>query len=435
MVRRGLERDRDKRYGDAVTYIEALEKVGRGLTSAETQEIPIARGEAAGGAAGAPSGAVPQPAAAPAEPPRRRSSSELSREERLDLLAQIERAGRRNQEGTQALAKAEAALAAGKLAEARELVGQIEIASPRAAGLEAFRWRLQQAEEQAEQQRRTAETEQVLAGYLKRRQLPLARLALDTLLELAPAHPRRAELEAAIDKLARELEQQKRAEKALEAGRAALAQGDLRAARRELEVLVRGDLGPPASSPVAAKAEAFRVELAAAERSQRQGSQVEERRKRLEQLLAARNVAEAERELEQLAALEVTRVTLDAYRAQLEEIRRQASAKERLVEFERRYKILADHEDWIGARQIAREVQTALPGHPRAAEMYADLERREAEHRRQQTVAQGIQQIETFIAQKDAAKAELALKVLLQMDPDNKHRKRLEKAVRGLGGR
>ncbi len=451
VVRRALERDRDKRYPDAVGFIEVLEKVGRALAGAETQEIPVARPAAAapasaapaaapdGGAAGpsessAPAGARPASGPAPGyplpDPPRQRSSSELSRAERIDLLAQIERAGRRNLEGTQILGKAETALAAGQLAEARELMGQIEISNPRAAGVEAFRWRLEQVEAQAAQQRRSAETEQVLAGYLQRRQLPLARLALETLLELSPGHPRRAELESQIEHLAREVEGRKKAEKALEAGRAALAQGDIRAARRELEVIVRNDT---ASQP--GRAEAFRAELTAAERSQREGSEVEERRKRLEQLLASRQVAEAERELEQLGGLEVTRVTLDAYRNQLDEIRSQASAKVQIVEFERRYKLLFEAEDWYGAREIARELERALPGHPRAAEMFAEVDRRDAEHRRQQTIAQGVQQIETFLAQKDGPKAEMALRVLLQMDPENKNRKRLEKAVKGLVGR
>jgi eukaryotic-like serine/threonine-protein kinase len=434
VVRRGLERERDRRYTDAVVFIEALEKIGRALTGAETQEIPIAKpaAPAAPAALAEPAEpAAPAPPDALPEPPRYRSSSELSRAERIELLAQIERAGRRNQEGTQILGKAETALAAGQLDEARELLGQIEISNPRAAGVEAFRWRLQQVEEQAAAGRRTAETEQVLAGYLQRRQLPLARLALETLLELSPGHPRRAELEAALERLARDLEQQKRAEKALEAGRAALAQGDFSAARRELEVIVRNDT---ASQP-GARAEAFRAELAAAERAQRQGSEVEERRKRLEKALAARQVAEAERELEQLSGLEVTRVTLDAYRAQLEEVRSASTAKARTAEFERRYKLLFEAEDWYGAREIAREMERDLPGHPRAGEMFAEVDRREADHRRQQTVAQGIQQIETFIAQKDGPKAEMALRILLQMDPENKNRKRLEKAVRGLGGR
>ena len=66
--------------------------------------------------------------------------------------------------------------------------------------------------------------------------------------------------------------------------------------------------------------------------------------------------------------------------------------------------------------------------------MFAEIDRLEAEHRREQAVEQGIRQVEAFVEQRDAAKAELALKILLQMDPENRHRKRLEKQVRALRG-
>ncbi len=64
--------------------------------------------------------------------------------------------------------------------------------------------------------------------------------------------------------------------------------------------------------------------------------------------------------------------------------------------------------------------------------MFAEIERLEAGFRRQQSVEQGVRQIEAFIEKGDAAKAELALKILLQMDPENRHRKRLEKQVRAM---
>src|SRR5262249_44898500 len=158
---------------------------------------------------------------------------ELSAEEKRELLAQIERAGKKTQESTQVLARAEAALAAGRIAEAKSILHQVETAHPRATGVAELKWRIEQAEEQEQEQqrRRKAETEQVLAGYLEKRQLALARLALETLLELQPVHPRREEYEAAIARLGREIEQEKRAEKALALGREALAAGDLRTAR------------------------------------------------------------------------------------------------------------------------------------------------------------------------------------------------------------
>ncbi|HTQ78366.1 MAG TPA: protein kinase [Thermoanaerobaculia bacterium] len=413
VVRRALERDREKRYSDAISFINALDKVARSLDKIETQEIVLI-----------PPTAVPPRQAVP-PPPRQRSSSELSAEEKKELLAQIDRAARRAQESTQILSKAELALAAGRIEEAREVLRQVEAVSPRAPGLEQIKLRLKQADDLALSRQRVVETEHVLAGYLSKRQLPLSRLALDTLLELEPGHPKRVEFEAAIDKLAREIEQEKRAEKALAAGREALAAGDFKNARRELEVVTRNDIGGQ-------RAAAFRREVDAADRGQRQEAEVEEHRRRLEDFLSQRKVADAEQVYAQLSSLEVTRVTLDSYRSRLDEVRSQTEQKGQIAEFERRYRILIDHQDWFGAREVEREFEETIPGHPRAAAMRAEVDRLEAAHRRQAAIEQGVQQIENFLAKGDGGQAELALKILLQMDPENRNRRRLEKQIRDL---
>jgi tetratricopeptide (TPR) repeat protein len=417
VVRRALERDREKRYPDAVSFIHALDKVGKDLDKIETQEIQITPT-----AAGPTVSVAPRPAPVT---PRQRSSSELSADERRELLAQIERAGRKTQESTQVLSQAEVALAAGKIDEAKAVLRQVEAVHPRAQGLEQLKARVRQAEELVQQGQRATETEQVLAGYLEKRQLALSRLALETLLELQPVHPRRAEYEAAIAHLARDLEQDKRAEKALAAGREAVAAGDLRAARRELEGLVRSDPSGP-------RAAALRSAIETAERGQKQGAELDEHRRRLEEYIASRRVAEAEVEFQQLSSLEVTKVTLDSYRNRLDEVRSQSLERERVAEFERRYRILLDHQDWFGAREVATEFEAALPGHPRAAAMFGEINRLESVHRHQESIEQGVRQIETFLAKGDAGQAELALKILLQMDPENRHRRRLERQIKGL---
>ncbi|HEX3128862.1 MAG TPA: protein kinase, partial [Thermoanaerobaculia bacterium] len=271
VVLRALERDREKRMPDAITFIESLEKVEQSMSAAETREIPIpafvresAREK------------VDEP---PAPALRQRSSSELTRAERDDLLAQIDRAARRVQETSVDLTRIEAALAAGNLDEAHQLLGQIEASHPRAQGLQRLKDRLAEERDKAERRRRVVETEQVLANYIQRKQLPLARLALETLGELDPHSPKRAEHEAALARLAQELEQEKRADAALAAGREALARRDLAAARKELETIVRND-------PSGKRAAALRSDLEAAEREARTGAELDERRKRFEALLA-----------------------------------------------------------------------------------------------------------------------------------------------------
>ncbi len=429
VLRRALERDRDRRYPDALSFIEALEKVGKALTAVGTQEIalPGAGSDAANSAPPRPAAPptapnTAQPSAAP-PPPRQRSSSELSREERMELLAQIDRAGRRAQDGSQALSRAEAALAAGRVPEARELTQQLEAANPRAPGLEALKKKLAEIAAGEERQQRAAETETVLAGYLRKRQVPLARLALETLLEIDPGHPRRLNYESAISALARESEGEKRVERSLAAGRKAVAERDFRAARRELEAVAKAD---------PKKGEALRAEIAAAEGRERRGADLDERRRHFEEHLAARRVPEAERELAELATLEVTRVTLDSFRTRLEEVRSSTEQEAKIAEFERRYRIVLDHQDWFGAREVAIEFDRIVPDHPRSAEMFAEVARLESHHQRQQSLDQGVAQVEGFLEQGDAAKAELALKILLQMDPENRHRRRLERQIKGL---
>src|SRR4051812_40931655 len=416
VVRRALERDREQRYPQARDFITALERVAKSLDSAETREVPLSLLEASSH-----------------PPPRPRSSGELSRAERVDLLAQIDRASKRVQENTVDLSRAEAALTAGRLDEAQKLIAGIMATHPRALGLDRLKERLaevrQQHEEKARnreaQARRVAETEQVFASYLQRKQLPLARLALETLLEIQPESPRRSEFEDRLQLLAEEMERSKRADAAIAAGRAALAGGDLKGARRELETVARND-------PEGKRAEALSRELEEAERQTQQAAEIERRRRRFEELLAAHRLVEAKEELDALGKLDVSRVTLDFYREQLQEARAGIQAEEQTAVFERRYRqALADH-NWFAAREVAEEWQKAVPASPRAAAMYAEVERLETVHRRQQALEQGVRQVETFIEQGDTAKAELALKILLQMDPENRHRKRLEKQVGGL---
>ncbi len=425
VVRRALERDREQRYPDARSFIVALEKVAKGMQGAETREIPLS--------VVAQAQEAPPPAPVPPPPPRQRSSSELSRAERLDLLAQIERASKRVQENTVDLSRADAALTARRLDEAQRLIAEIEAVNPRALGLDRLKERLaqdrQQQEEQARQReervRRAAETEQVLTNYLERKQLPLARLALETLLEIQPDHPRRGDFESWLQVLADEAERSKRAEAALAAGRAALAEGNVRAARRELETVARND-------PTGKRAEAFSHELEAAERAAEQGKEIERRRRRFEELLAAQRLVEAKEELDALSKLDVARVTLDFYREQWTEARNHIQAEEQSAVFERRYRQAVADRDWFAARDVALELEKAQPASPRTAAMYAEVERLETIDRRQQSLEQGVRQVETFIEQGDAGKAELALKILLQMDPENRHRKRLEKQVGSL---
>jgi serine/threonine protein kinase len=413
VVRQALERDREKRIPDAISLIQALDKVEQSMSAAETREIQIPA-------------VFQKPAAVPDAPPapRQRSTSELTRTERDDLLAQIDRAARRVQETSVDLSRIEAAVASGRLDEARQLIAQVEAANPRALGLQQLKERVAE-EAEAERRRRIAETEQVLSNYIQRKQLPLARLALETLAELDPQSPKRAEHEAALGRLSQELEQEKRAAAALEAGREALARKDVQAARRELEIVVRND-------PSGKKAASLRADVEAAEREARTGLELDERRRRFDEMLKDHRVRDAEQELEALSQLDIPRVTLSFYRERLDEMKSLVAREERVSFLEMRFRKHLENHDWFAAREDANEMGKTVPASPRAAEMFAHVERLESDYRKQQSLEQGVRQVEDFIQKGDAARAELSLKILLQMDPENRHRKRLEKQVKGM---
>ncbi|HXU29700.1 MAG TPA: protein kinase [Thermoanaerobaculia bacterium] len=418
VVRRALEREREQRFPDAVSFILALEKVGHGLNPAATQEIQIPAMMT-----GAPP-ARPAQAAAVQKP---RSSSELTREERMELLAQIEKAAARAREGDQVLARARDAIAAGRLVQAAEMVHKLEATNPQTPGLEAVRQSLAEAEAKDQLGANVRETERVLEGYLAKSQLALARFALESLLEQMPNYPRRSELESRISALAEEIERDRRISDVLEQGRAALSRGDLRTARGQVEIVRR--IGGSAEQ-VAPLEEA----IVEAEREDRNSIDVAVRRRRLETLLANRKIAEAERELADLGRLDVPRVTLDAYRERIDAARATLGTEARSAELARRAGDAIVAKDFLAARSAAQELSRLAEGGERGAQLLTEIDRAETTHRRQESIEQGVRQVEAFLAQGQGPSAELALKILVQMDPENRHRKRLEKQLKALAG-
>ncbi len=411
VVRRALERDREKRFPDAAGFIQALERVIQRMSAAETREIPTF--------------GVQQEARPVVRAPSRIPSRELSKTEKDDLLAQIERASRRVQENASEMVKLEQALSAGNVEEAERLVAQVEAVNPRTAGLDRAKARLLELQEAAALNRRVTETEQVLSQYLQRKQLPLARLALETLTELHPTHSKRGDYEGWIEVLAKEMEQTKRAEAALATGRAALARRDFAAARRELENVAHND-------PSGKRSGAFSDELERVEQEASQEAEVGRRMREIEKALTGQRLADAERLVEELSRFDVPRITLDSYRERVQEFRNADQLQEKVKSIEWLYRKHIQERDWFRARETAADLERAAPSSPRVAQMFAEIERLEATHRREQSVEQGVRQVEAFIEKGDLSKAELALKILVQMDPDNRHRKRLEKQVRAL---
>lgn len=479
VVLRGLEKDRERRWPDSLSFLHALVRVADQLRQVSTQEVQV------------PRAALRPPGPAAATPPAGRTptSSELSREERMELLAQIDRAARKVNETARLQELAVAALRAGRRDDAAPLVAQLEALSPRHPGLAQLKAALGGAaltvapppapaapppraprsaaaappvpaaapraaapppaarpaaappprpapsapaapipaapDPRAAQ---VAEAEKLLEKYLREHKRGLAQLALDTLLELAPGHPRRADFESWVALLDEEVASLHRAEAALAEGRQALAQGDLKSARQKLALVEKND-------PSSHLTETLAREIDLAERQAASAAETDRRRERLEELIESRRLAEAERELQRLASGGLAKVSVETYRLRISDIAALAEREVKGSELEKRYRERVTQRDWMGARDTVLELERVLPDSSRPAQMFSEITRLEEIHRRHQGLEQGLKQLEVYLEQKRPAEAELALKVILQMDPQLPQRAQLEQRVRALRAR
>jgi serine/threonine protein kinase len=443
VVMRGLERDREKRWPDALAFLRALVQVADQLRQVSTQEIPAIR---------AAEGSAPTATVSPRST-HRAAPGELSREERVELLAQIDRAAKRVSEATRLQDQASAALAAGRSAEAAEIVARLEALAPRHAGLAELRAALAAprrtapgasgpsapaapppppprapAPVDAERQARIGEAETLLEKYIREHKQSLARFALDTLLELMPNHPRRGDFESWVGLMGEESEQLRRAEVVLAEGRAALLAEDLDAARRVVGEIERLD-------PSHRLADDFRREIEEAEARRRSRVELDRRRERLELMIDGGRLSEAERELERLAAAGVARVSIESYRLRIGDIAALAEREGRMRELEKAYRERVQAHDWGGARDLVLEIERVAPDSARPAQLFSEVSRLEEVHRKQQGIEQGIRQLESFLADNKVAEAEMALRVLGQMAPDLPQLAALGARVRALRAR
>lgn len=506
LVLKGLEKDRELRFPDALTFLQALVHMAEQLRQVATQEIELP--------AAARSAAALPPSSSPRPTSRSGSASELSREERIDLLAQIERAAKKVSESSRLAELATQAFAAGRYDDAAGLVTQLESVAPRNPAVARLREQLAEvgkglsapspkpaapapvparpsrtadialptpappavapaaaapraapaplspvaplapmappvpatapaaaapagrspaprpvpAEPTAEQRElaaKAAEAERLLVKYLQENKQSLAAFALETLLELEPHHPRRDLFASAIQIMGEERGKMEIAGAILAEGRDAVLHGDLAAARRKLEQLEKSD-------PTLQLSEALRASIQSAEEQAASAAAVDRRRENLEALLDANRLEEAERELARLSATGLAKVSVENYRLRISDIAALAERDARAHEFERAYKEKVQARDWYAARDIVLEFERAIPDSPRPTLLFNEISRLEEVHRRQQGIEQGVQQLENYLRLKKRAEAELAFKIVLQMDPDYPRRAEFENRIQSL---
>lgn len=510
LVLKGLEKDRERRFPDALTFLQALVRMAEQLRQVATQEIEVpalARNPRV------------EPTSSPRPAGRPGSAAELSREERIDLLAQIERAAKKVSESSRLADLASQALAAGRYDDAAGLVAQLEAVAPRNPAVNQLREQLaavgrglatpaspaarpaptapaaspappaaaprpsrtaetvlptrppaptpapapppvsapvrptppippipaptpapapaaarpaparpvpaEPTSEQREHAAKAAEAERLLVRYLQENKQSLASFALETLIELEPHHPRRDLFASAIQIMGEERGKMEIAGAILAEGRDAVLHGDLAAARRKLEQLEKSD-------PTLQLSEALRASIQSAEQQAASDAAVDRRRENLESLLESHRLEEAERELQRLSATGLAKVSVETYRLRIADIAALAERDAKAHEFERAYKEKVQARDWYAAREIVLEFERAIPDNPRPTLLFNEISRLEEVHRRQQGIEQGVQQLEGYLRLKKRAEAELAFKILLQMDPEYPRRAEFETRIHSL---
>lgn len=342
---------------------------------------------------------------APPAPPEPASRSRLSKDERRELLARIERESSRAESPERILQRAEQALQSGNRTLAERLVGQLEQSSPNLLGLAHLKKRLAAVEQREKLRSNVRKAEEMLLRYIEQRRKPAAQFALEALREIAPDHPRLAEYAIWVRDLDQEAALQRQLDDELAAGRLALQVGDLEVARRHLERLRELDGGAAVTAHLDA-------EISQAEAGEAESADIQGIKERFEVHVTALRLTEAAQELAELARHVVPKVTLDRMGARLKEARRAERDQREMAAFEELFqKHVADHR-WQQARDVARQAGQRFRDHPRPAEMFNEVNLRESDDRRRESIRQGVAKLEQFIAQGKRGDAELALKLL-----------------------
>ena len=307
----------------------------------------------------------------------------------------------------------------------RRCLEYLEKATPEFPGVDYLRQRIEEYETRAKRESNVRAAEEMLLGYIQQRKKALASLALETLLELVPDHPRKAEYEIWIGDLDQEVAFQERIQNHLRDGRKALQLDLLDDAAGHVEALQKLDPGAPATTNLA-------EELEQARRDLDEGRDIDRLKKGLEVHLEKGEIEQALKDLERLSQLDVPKITLDFLRQHVSARQNELRRKAEMEQFEEVFNQRLQSHDWVGAREIADMFAERFPTSPRSAELYDKVNGLDAADRREQSKQQGIAALERYIEAGQQAEARLALQVLRNLDIDPQVLATLDARVRQL---
>ncbi|HUP21336.1 MAG TPA: serine/threonine-protein kinase [Thermoanaerobaculia bacterium] len=267
--------------------------------------------------------------------------------------------------------------------------------------------------EHAETQKRrfqSMQARELVEQYLATGHQALARLSLDTLVELDPEHPERFSLEERILLLSQEKEKRDSLDLVERDIEAAVERGDFEAARAAAATVQARDLR---------LAERLRRRVEVAEQHRQLDDQITFHRDRLDQFLDRKQLAEAELELGLLEALDMPRVVVDLYRRRIGSLGGELDRRRLRGELETRLRAELDRGVFHEARETLVELEELGADPAQVLALRQEIEQREQRAQRGAAIVEGAQAMRAFLAAGQFDHAELALRVLERMAPDD----------------
>jgi serine/threonine protein kinase len=267
--------------------------------------------------------------------------------------------------------------------------------------------------EHAETQKRhfqSMQARELVEQYLATGHQALARLSLDTLVELDPEHPERFALEERIELLSQEKEKRDSLDLVERDIEAAVERGDFEAARAAVAPIQARDLR---------LAERLRRRIEVAEQHRQLDDQITFHRGRLDHFLDRRQIPEAELELGLLEALEMPRVVVDLYRRRIEALGSEQDRRRLRGELEARLRAELERGVFHEARETLSELEGLDADPAQVLALRQEIEQREQRAQRGAAIIEGAQAMRAFLAAGQLDQAELALRVLERMAPDD----------------
>ena len=316
----------------------------------------------------------------------------------------------------------EASIVRAEFAKALERIEEVRDAGSMTPDLGSLELRAQMALRQ-QRHSQSMEARQMLDAYMAQRQDKLAALALETLLEVDPNVEDGPELTRRVEALTEQIARERLVDELLERGFERLHGGDVEGALTALLEVEASD--PAAAARLRHSIDRHRIEMSQDER-------IEKLKRRAEDLLSRRRLGEVETVLESLAALGVPKLVSDVYRHRVEALREERAVDASADEIEARFRREMEDGQWAEARQVASDLELLLGQRERPARMREEIAMAEAEWRRQESIREGVERLENYLALGHIQEAEVALAIVQKLAPNHPRSADFEQQVRIL---